>query len=194
MTIPRLDRISGAMFCAVLAVSVSCGAVFAADPELAGKTIQADQNKDGKTDRWITYNSNGVRALVAADADGDGVPESWSHPIRGLMILREKDRNKDGRVDERMVTDFIHDNTLKFGRHLPLWRESDDNFDGVIDVYKVRGEKAPSPDRRGQKMDTTHWTEAKEAAIERERSAADAGNSKGAEQVRQMNARQDMKN
>lgn len=167
-------------------------AALAANPELAGQTVSADQNKDGKPDHWITYNDKGVRVLISSDTNEDGKPDSWKHPIRGMMILKEKDLNFDGRVDDRQVSDFMYDKTLKFSRHLYLWRETDTNFDGVVDVYKIRGQRNPSPDHRGQKMDTTPWSEAKEAAIASERAAESAGKGAVAEQVRQMNARQAM--
>jgi hypothetical protein len=166
------------------------GVALAANPELAGKTVPADQNKDGRPDHWVTYNANGVRALIASDTNADGKPDSWKHPIRGMMILKEKDRNFDGRVDDRQVTDFVYDKTLKFNRHLYQWREMDDDYDGVVDTYRVRGEKTPNPDRRGTKIDPTPWSEAKEAAIAKERAAQSSGGSVAKEQVLQMNARQ----
>ncbi len=187
----RFKKSAASAFLVLLtALNFASSAAQAADLKLAGKTVQADQDKDGKPDHWITYDSQGVRALIASDTNGDGKPDSWKHPLRGMTILRERDRNFDGRVDERQVTDFIYDKTLKFNRHLYIWKESDGNHDGVIDLYKVRGEKSPKPDRVGQKMDPSPWSEAKEAAAEAQRKLTDAENSAEVEQVRQMNARQ----
>ncbi|MBP9733936.1 MAG: hypothetical protein KBD07_06165 [Candidatus Omnitrophica bacterium] len=165
----------------------------AANPELAGQTVAVDQSKDGKPDHWVTYNESGVRVLIASDTNQDGRPDYWKHPIRGMMILKEKDLNYDGRVDERQVTDFVYDRTLKISRHVYTWREADTDFDGVVDVYKVRGEKNPVPDHRGEKMDATPWSIAKEAAIEKERKASETSKSAEAEQVRQMNERQSLR-
>jgi hypothetical protein len=165
----------------------------AANPELAGQTVTADQNKDGKPDHWITYNDKGVRVLISSDTNEDGKPDFWKHPIRGLMILKEKDLNFDGRVDDRQVSDFVYDKTLKFNRNLYVWREMDTNFDGVVDVYKVRGNKNPVPDHIREKMDTSPWSIAKEAAIEQERKASETSRSAEAEQVRQMNERQSLR-
>jgi hypothetical protein len=162
----------------------------AADPKLAGQTVPADQDKNGKPDHWVTYNAQGVRVLIASDTNADGRPDVWRHPIRAMMILREHDRNFDGRVDERQVTDFIYDRILKFSRHVYLWRESDDDYDGKIDTHKVRGEKEPKPDRRGQTIDPAPWSEAKEAAIAAQQPSRDAAaKTAEKEQVAQMNAR-----
>lgn len=166
------------------------GPAFAADPKLAGQTVPADQDRDGRPDHWITYNDNGVRVLISSDTNGDGKPDYWKHPIRGLMILKERDTNFDGRVDDRQVSDFIYDKALKINRNLYLWRETDTDFDGTVDVYKVRGNKNPVPDHRGQKMDVTPWSVSKEAAQEQAKAAA---GSVEMEQVRQMNARQAMR-
>ena len=174
-------------------VMTASTAVFAANPDLAGQTVSADQNKDGKPDHWVTYNDEGVRVLIASDTNDDGKPDFWKHPIRGLMILKEKDLNFDGRVDDRQVSDFVYDKTLKFNRNLYVWREIDSNYDGVVDVYKVRGNKNPVPDHRGQKIDTSPWSIAKEAAMEQEQNASGGAKSAEAEQVRQMNARQAMR-
>lgn len=164
----------------------------AAKPELAGKTVPSDQSKDGKMDHWETYDSRGVKVLIASDTNQDGRPDYWKHPIHAMNILREKDRNYDGRIDQRQATDFIYDKVLKFQRHLYVWIESDDNFDGVIDVYRVRGVREPSPNRIGQKIDQTPWSSAKEAKIAVEKRKAAAEKTRAGEQVKQMNARQSM--
>jgi len=174
----------------VSAVLVFATPVHAAKPDLAGKTVTVDQNKDGKIDHWEVYDSRGVRSLIASDTNADGQPDSWKHPIRGMLILREKDRNYDGRVDDRMVTDFIYDKTLKLHRHLPLWKELDEDYDGVIDAYRVRGEQNPIPDRCGQAIDPSHWSEAKEAAIVKAEEEASVKKSMESDNVLQMNARQ----
>jgi hypothetical protein len=163
----------------------------AAKPELAGQTIPSDQNADRKPDHWESYDSRGVKVLVASDTNLDGKPDYWKHPIRAMMILRERDRNFDGRVDERSVTDFIYDRALKFNRHLSLWRESDDDFNGAIDVYKVRGEALPKPDRRGLQIDPAPWSIAKDAKTNSAKSA-DAATSLEKTQIDQMNLKQSM--
>lgn len=170
-------------------------AAHAANPKLAGQTIASDQDKNGKPDHWETYDSRGVKVLVASDTNNDGKPDYWKHPIRGMMLLREKDRNHDGAVDDRQVTDFIYDKTLKFNRHLYVTREADENYDGKIDLYRVRGERKPVPDKTGQLMDAAPWSVEKDAA-ERNgtttKRARQSGADKVEELVRQMNARQDM--
>lgn len=182
-------HMAGYALCASLALVSASGTALAADPKLAGKTVPSDQDKNGKPDHWVTYDDRGVRALIASDTNGDQKPDSWKHPIRAMMILREKDRNFDGRVDDRQVTDLIYDKNLKFDRHLYLWKESDDNHDGTIDTYRVRGEKNPVPNRVGQKMDPLPWSFAKEAAAESEQQSRAAEKTVAGEQVRQMNAR-----
>ncbi len=190
MTVAKDKKSMRAAFFIALVLLISSAPALAAKPELAGQTVPSDQNQDGKVDHWEIYNTKGVRILVASDTNADGKADSWKHPIRAMLILREKDRNHDGSVDERMVTDFIYDKTLKIHRHLPLWREIDEDHDGKIDVYRVRGEQNPVPDRRGEAMDLSPWSEAKEAAIAKAQEDAAAKKSMESDNVQQMNARQ----
>lgn len=164
----------------------------AADKKPAGQIVASDQDKNGKPDHWQTYDSDGRSILVASDTNQDGKPDYWKHPVRGLVILRERDRNFDGKVDDRQLTDFIYDSTLKFNRHLPLWHELDGNFDGTIDMYRVRGQKKPLPDRTGQPIDPAPWSEAKEISKTSDRRLSQAEKTITREQVRQMNARHEL--
>lgn len=165
---------------------------WAADKKLAGQTIASDQDKNGRPDHWTTYSASGVKVLIASDTNGDGRPDSWKHPLQALLILREKDLNFDGKVDDRQVTDFLYDKNLKFNRHMFVWREADENFDGKIDLYRVRGQKKPFPDKVGQSMDAAPWSEAKEASEEMSRLIAASEDTRTVDRVRQMNARQDL--
>ncbi len=148
--------------------------------------IETDKNKDGKADTillykaglpnlrkvdhnydgvWETiyyYNSKGMRRRGETDKNGDGKPDYWRFFERSQAILKEYDLNFDGKVDKRQLTSFQYHRATKMHRHLYIWYEADTDFDGIIDVYKVRGEREPKPDKKGQEIDTSYKTIADE--------------------------------
>jgi len=120
---------------------------------------EADKNFDGKVDRWDYYDEEEVYRRTAKDTNQDGKPDSWMfHEPGGAVKLREYDLNFDGKVDKRQLTEFTMDKRLKIPRHLYIWKEEDKDFDGVIDAYRVRGEKDPVPNRLGQPIDPNFKT------------------------------------
>jgi len=126
-----------------------------------GKRYSAenDKNFDGKIETWDYYGSNGALIRSAKDTNGDGKPDQFKHMVNGRdLILKEDDRNLDGRVDKRWLVQW---GERKLGPGLPsipgyitLWKEEDNDYDGKIDLYKEKGSKTPSRDRIGQSIDT----------------------------------------
>jgi hypothetical protein len=81
------------------------------------------------------------------------------------LMLREFDRNGDGKVDERCQVAWDANKTISIpqanGRmqhignpgYVTLWRERDTNFDGIIDEYTERGNKKASAKKVGKRID-----------------------------------------
>lgn len=137
-----------------------------------------DTNGDGRNDREITY-ENGVKSIEKKDLDSDGFfettyfydkkgrlrrkevdtnrdgkPDKWYFFEKGgAAVLKEYDLNFDGKVDKRKKDELGVDRITKTQRFMTMWREEDTDFDGIIDLYRVKGVKSPSPDKKGQPMD-----------------------------------------
>jgi len=61
-----------------------------------------DENKDGRADQTITFDSQGIIARTISDTDHDGRIDTWQHYESGEMVRVEQDRNRDGNVDARL--------------------------------------------------------------------------------------------
>lgn len=108
----------------------------------------ADENQDGKIDRWFRYDKTGNLKNTAKDTNGDGRPDYFMEMVKGRnLVLRESDRNFDGKIDrrwmsewdpnKRMITGMSRNNVPQYtavpGYHT-LWSEEDNDFDGKIDA------------------------------------------------------------
>jgi hypothetical protein len=115
---------------------------------------ESDSDQDGQIDRWELYTAKGMRQIARKDTNKDGKFDQSMFLIQSTMVsLREKDRNFDGKVDERGLSRFDYDKTVKMHRYIYDWKEEDSDFDGVIDKYRVRGQKDPKPNKVGTPMD-----------------------------------------
>ena len=131
---------------------------------------EADKNFDGKIDQWDYYDHEEAYRSTAKDTNLDGKPDKWRYIEGPGVNLHEYDKNFDGKIDSRWLSQFMMDKRLKFPRHLYIWKEEDQDFDGVIDVYRVRGEKDPQPTRIGTPIDPNFKT-IPEAVPEEEKTA-----------------------
>ena len=73
-------------------------------------------------------------------------------------MLKEYDRNFDGRIDQRKLVTWSPERLKIPGQgaipgYVPLWVEGDDDFDGLIDVYTEKGNKNPSNQKIGKPID-----------------------------------------
>ena len=114
---------------------------------------------DGKIDTWYIYGEKGVLRQIGKDTNGDGKPNQFITMIKGRnLILKEYDRNFDGRIDKRKLVEWSA-SRLRLPRqaplpgYVPLWIESDDNYDGKIDKYTEKGNKNASKEKIGQMID-----------------------------------------
>jgi hypothetical protein len=128
-------------------------------------TAEIDTDFDGKIDVWKYYDTRGKLWRKATDTNKDGKPDVWNEFVeaeRELMI-QESDRNFDGKIDKRTLKKWNPNKKIQIFSNnrmtsIPnpgyetIWREEDNNFDGIIDVYWNRDKKAAS--KVGQPMDT----------------------------------------
>ncbi|PIU40740.1 MAG: hypothetical protein COT00_00130 [Candidatus Omnitrophica bacterium CG07_land_8_20_14_0_80_50_8] len=127
---------------------------------------EIDADFDGKIDKWVIYDAKGVRRQTAKDTNHDGKPDEFLTFLKGRdLVLKEYDRNFDGRIDKRMlqrwdpnrkITTFINGRpgSIPNPSYLTLRREEDNNFDGKIDVYRERENKNPPADKIGKEIDS----------------------------------------
>lgn len=119
---------------------------------------EEDTDLDGKVDVWRKYDAKGTLIFEMYDSDKNGTPNEFTTLLSGrLTVMKESDQNEDGRVDRRMVCEWgsrrLPDRTEMPG-YIPLWREEDKDFDGIIDDYMDRSDPTNSKTRIGKKIDT----------------------------------------
>ena len=126
---------------------------------------EIDSDFDGKIDTWIMYNVEGKAKTIAKDTHHNRRPDYFQTFLKGReLVLREYDRNFDGRIDKRALMQWDPNKKITVvtnGRvgTIPnpgyrwIWKEEDNNFDGKIDVYQERDNKNPSVDKIGKEID-----------------------------------------
>lgn len=86
---------------------------------------KTDMDEDGKIEKIILYDSEGLPASSRHDLDGDGYLEALRLYTKGELTRQEKDVNQDKKTDS--ITNF------KNG--MPTDQKEDSNFDGAFDVF-----------------------------------------------------------
>jgi hypothetical protein len=115
-----------------------------------------DRDHDGRIDRWSYYSAAGVLYRIAHDRNLDGEPDSFKYMEKGRdIVLREDDKNYDGNIDRRSLTEWAYMKNTKTHGYRYIWTEQDNDFDGIIDKYRVRGEKNPVPNKMGSNIALT---------------------------------------
>jgi len=105
-----------------------------ADPALR----EADRNGDGKIDHWTWLDEEGAARRIGMDTNANGVVDRAQLMIdKRRVILKENDRNHDGKVDDRSLNRRGLDRQGVL-RHIWIWKETDDNFDGIVDKFLKR--------------------------------------------------------
>ena len=89
--------------------------------------LSADQNGDGRIDRWEYFDADGRLSTVGSSSRGDGVEDTWSSTTATAAGETEIDRSsRRDRVRDRH--EFYKGPTL-------LRTEEDTNEDGLIDQW-----------------------------------------------------------
>ena len=160
-------KFSKPLFLAVLFLILSQSILWA-----ALRHEKKDKNGDGKTDQWLTYSSNNKLLQKTTDTNGDGKPDQFHTPLSGSreFVLKEYDRNFDGKIDKRALTRWDGDKTIPIVMgnsvrrspnpgYVTIWKEEDDDFDGVIDKYYMKKDKTkkeqPAEAKVGQPITTS---------------------------------------
>ena len=139
---------------------------------------EEDKDFDGQVDKRYYYTAKGATYRTEEDMNKDGKPDRFRYLPKATreLVLKEEDRNFDDKIDKRTMTAWKADKKFPYydGKkmsyrpdpgYVALWREGDDNFDGVIDVYHKREKNSPS--KLGQPMDQAHQTENPEKELEK---------------------------
>jgi antitoxin component YwqK of YwqJK toxin-antitoxin module len=87
-----------------------------------------DANRDGKPDRWTTY-QEGVAASAEVDRDGDGVRDGFYTYRNGWRALEEHDTNNDGKIDRR----------VEYADHRRSLEIEDRDLDGKLETHTFYG-------------------------------------------------------
>jgi len=67
------------------------------------RKVEQDSDGDGKIDRILYVDAQGEVVKLDVDSDGDGWMDTFQCYEKGILVKAEKDRNRDGRVDERVL-------------------------------------------------------------------------------------------
>jgi len=140
----------------MLAISLAAlflvGPVWAADRE---RVEEMDRNGDGVVDGWYYYDEKGSPRRRQVDTNGDGRPDKQIYLVQGReIVLREYDLNFDGKVDKRVLAKWDYAKRLRTYQYMTVELEVDNNYDGVIDDFRKRGEKESDTSRVGVVMNT----------------------------------------
>lgn len=163
-----------------------------------------DKDGDGKIDQWLSYNSANRLLQKATDTNKDGKPDQFSTPLNGSreFVLKEYDRNFDGKIDKRTLTRWDGDKTIPIVMgnsvrrspnpgYVTIWKEEDDDFDSVIDKYYMKKDKAKKEQlaetKVGQPIDIRPAQVSEEA--EKPKGKKDSGGAKEGSLVQSMNER-----
>ncbi len=84
--------------------------------------------------------------ITAKDTNGDGKPDQFKQFLKGRsLVLHEYDRNFDGKIDMRKLSEWAMIRPVPGESPLPGYRtvrrEEDNDFDGIVDVYYDRNDK-----------------------------------------------------
>ena len=115
---------------------------------------EADKNHDGKMDQWFWYNPSGHLLRKAVDNNGDGKADQFTTLFKGKrdFVTKEYDRNFDGSIDRRQFSHWDPNKSIPTMNgtrmvripvpgYATLWKEEDNNFDGILDVYWDKKDK-----------------------------------------------------
>ena len=102
-----------------------------------------DTDFNGTEDTWAFYDAKGHLMGNARDTNNDGKPDQFRQLLRGRdLILREFDRNFDGKIDMKKVSEWgivrRATNQPPVPSYVTLEREEDNNYDGLVDSYYYR--------------------------------------------------------
>lgn len=121
---------------------------------------EEDADFDGKTDKWNYYDEKGNLVYIVMDTNKDGIGDTVRQFVKGRnLVLREYDRNFDGKVDKRALTQWDPDkkivvpdgnrmNKIPTPGYITLWTDEDNNYDGKIDKHYERGGDAGAPSEK----------------------------------------------
>ena len=112
----------------------------------AKQTVElVDSDKDGVKETQKIY-VDGKLKKIARDANGDGKPDGFKEFLKGRdLILVEKDRNFDGKIDQRKVMQWGSRRLVPGQPLIPSYvtisKDEDNDFDGRFETHWEKGQK-----------------------------------------------------
>jgi len=153
-------------------------------------TFRASRRFDGRIDQWKWYDAKGCLSRDAKDSNHDGTPDRFSYYPNGNRetVIRELDRNFDGKIDKRVLSVWDGEGKMKVytGTRMQsiahpgyktMRREEDKDFDGKIDKAFDRKDKTFADRRKGQPISPE--PSMPDASSAEEESTAPSGSKKG---------------
>lgn len=128
-------------FLIFLSFFLKTGFLMSEEVQTAERIEKVDKDADGIIDEWIYRDAGGVIRRVGKDTNKDGKMDRFMDFLKGRMVvLWEMDRNFDGKVDRRQLDEWGERRLVPGQPTIPgykmIWREEDNDYDGIIDVYK----------------------------------------------------------
>lgn len=105
-----------------------------------------DVDHDGKKETQKIY-ENGALKRIVRDTNGDSKPDEFKEFLKGRdLVMTEKDRNFDGKIDQRMVKEWQM-RRLIYGQppipgYVTLSKDEDNDFDGKFELHWERSKKS----------------------------------------------------
>ena len=104
-----------------------------------------DEDHDGRKETQRIY-ENDVLKRIVRDTNGDGKPDLFKEFLKGRnLIMVERDRNFDGRVDQKKLQEWSMRRLVPGQPPIPgyisLSKDEDNDFDGKFELHWKRGDR-----------------------------------------------------
>ena len=104
-----------------------------------------DEDHDGRKETQRIY-ENDVLKRIVRDTNGDGKPDLFKEFLKGRnLIMVERDRNFDGRVDQKKLQEWSMRRLVPGQPPIPgyisLSKDEDNDFDGKLELHWKRDDR-----------------------------------------------------
>ena len=178
--------------------------------QASSREVWKDQDKAGFKEKHLFLDGKGKLLQKTKDTNADGKPDEYSSYPQGSrnFVLKELDRNFDGKIDKRSLSQWDPNKGISIwdGKRIiktpvpgysPIWKEGDNDFDGIIDTYHEKKQKnetaAPPKNKVGQAIDIRPMTVSAQDGVEKTAKEAGPQPSQEQERIDQLNQKMGLK-